>query len=652
MEPIIYQPEPDVVNKNDEFKNFIEIANKKNILPNKNKNFRICSFNVHSFKNYNNVEINFDKFKTVINELDCDILCLQEVIKDSQFYNFLLQKYKFNIYCDADYDGFGNAILSNIKLDVIFINTYRSKTFYSSKKQRCVICCKCVYNQTELNIVNLHLETQEFNKRLNILNNIMKNIIKLPNPILVGDFNDTSIGQYLKLKMFENTYLPHTYPEMTSKYNKTIDYIFYHKCSDIQIINSGIFYTDISDHFPVYTDLTIINNTSIDCKRKKPDEPIYNWHITRYQPAKEIFKIKITNRITNKPEKILNIQFNNSSPFQMNTNTDNPNIRMFEVINEQFSNLNFKIIKINKGYKLYKGVKKATMNMDNDDISNMYAKKPSWYSTKEIAYYYLNSEDYAVNEYELIRDIKLFYLMDNDNIKNLLKLIYDKLRNKINEIMNTRPITYQINDICKTLDLSRVDCKLKEKCGMNIIQAIIDNNCLNQVIDYIINKYWHLDITQEIYTLREYIKILYMSTGYDITWEEQYSMIANWLHEERPRNKSETDHYETDNNTIIYQINNSLHSHKKEHLNRVSLTLNTDTIMINAICDIINLDGYISHTVPSLWHSYGTFPEELALINSRGALKKTTFKFIPSDLTDMDYPYSNLVFKMNINSNI
>ena len=90
----------------------------------------------------------------------------------------------------------------------------------------------------------------------------------------------------------------------------------------------------------------------------------------------------------------------------------------------------------------------------------------------------------------------------------------------------------------------------------------------------------------------------------------------------------------------------SFHSHRKQDLNRASIYINSDKIMAQAISEFYNVDGYISHTVPSLWHRNGIFHEEICIFNQRSCLKRTNNNIVID--VDNEFPYSNIIFKINM----
>jgi len=208
--------------------------------------------------------------------------------------------------------------------------------------------------------------------------------------------------------------------------------------------------------------------------------------------------------------------------------------------------------------------------------------------------------------------------MDSDNLKKLISIIDDEIDKKITEISK---------------------------------QFYIPKN--DQNIQYIISNHGGYDIVKELGKLIVYKKTIYVCTGYNVDWEEQLTIIKSYFRTLSSKNVK----YNTGkerfvsskcNKQIIYRINNNLYSGEKEHLNKVSLTLGMDNLLSECLSKFLNIDGYISHTVPSLWHRYNIFHEELAIFGSRGGIE-----LVDNDLSifnkasELDYPYSNSIFKYN-----
>ena len=149
---------------------------------------------------------------------------------------------------------------------------------------------------------------------------------------------------------------------------------------------------------------------------------------------------------------------------------------------------------------------KKNIDIDNDNISKQYANIPSWYSNKTIALYYVNNREYAVHEYELVRDIKLFYLMDKNNLHNLFVLINKKIDDLLVKLLSMEPLLYYINETQIRIDMSKLNCASKNICGKNILELITEQHWRNAFIEFVIEKFHNLNIVSDIKKLQKYFK--------------------------------------------------------------------------------------------------------------------------------------------------
>jgi len=146
-----------------------------------------------------------------------------------------------------------------------------------------------------------------------------------------------------------------------------------------------------------------------------------------------------------------------------------------------------------------------------------------------------------------------------------------------------------------------------------------------------------------------------MTTCYDITWEEQH--ICNYLNiniaEQRHNYPDDTFCNTETNNAIRFVMNNGFQdnyfSHIKEDLNRWSITKHADELLLDAILYVFNVDGYISYSVPSLFHRYYIFHNEIAVKKPIGIFKLNSLQSVKYTPNLVHYPYTNKLFQQFIN---
>ena len=85
--------------------------------------------------------------------------------------------------------------------------------------------------------------------------------------------------------------------------------------------------------------------------------------------------------------------------------------------------------------------------LDNDRINNKYYQNHAWYSNINIASYYVRNDKDSIYEYKLIRPIKLFILMDINNLTILYNILVIKLKENIKIFMENKNITHIFKEI-------------------------------------------------------------------------------------------------------------------------------------------------------------------------------------------------------------
>jgi endonuclease/exonuclease/phosphatase family metal-dependent hydrolase len=132
-------------------------------------------------------------------------------------------------------------------------------------ERRGFIRAEVTFHGRKLNFVTTHLDYQFDDGRLFETQQLLGALREIKDPlIIVGDFNDTPIGQSYKL-MFENfedawmdkqsTDSGFSYP--ADKPAKRIDYIFFRRTDAVRAKRSWVVNTLASDHIPVIADLEV-----------------------------------------------------------------------------------------------------------------------------------------------------------------------------------------------------------------------------------------------------------------------------------------------------------------------------------------------------------------------------------------------------------
>lgn len=279
----------------------INFKNSKDKILNKaDSNLRVMSFNVLMLKKFSNPKENFkEETLELISTLNPDIICFQEFysrIKGTkQFTKVIKQEGDFEDYyfeptSSNDYEGFGPAIFT--KRPIINHGSI-SKNAYGVNK---IIYVDIKRDNDTIRIYNVHLRSfslqdedkafvqkstanlkvndeestrrvgrklkQAFSNRIEQAKSLKSHIDQCPYPsIVMGDFNDTPMSYSVNMiaKEMNNAFFEQGFGWGVTHFGLLpifqIDYIFCDK--RIKVDNYGIIKERLSDHYPIWADLTL-----------------------------------------------------------------------------------------------------------------------------------------------------------------------------------------------------------------------------------------------------------------------------------------------------------------------------------------------------------------------------------------------------------
>lgn len=210
-----------------------------------------------------------------------DVIFLQEIdmyTKRSYYRNqlYLLSKYTGLTFramgTNIKYkNGFyGDGILSRFPIE--YSANYLSPLTDSSHEQRGILCNKIAFGNTKINVFSVHLSTFEEERVLTAkeLLRITSKVNKNEPIIIGGDFNvgikkignhkylyesKTSYPEYEILKEKFKSINNSEITWRSKESNACIDSFFYSK--HLQLLKQETIKTDISDHYPIYTEFLI-----------------------------------------------------------------------------------------------------------------------------------------------------------------------------------------------------------------------------------------------------------------------------------------------------------------------------------------------------------------------------------------------------------
>lgn len=229
-----------------------------------NISLKIMTYNIQYGKGIDGLQ-DLSRIANKIEKSNADIIALQEVETFSYRSKFKNQTQwlaselnMYAVYSPALVIGFyqyGNAILSKYP-----ITSYKSIKVTSKREPRNILIANIDICNKSLFFISTHLglSTEE---RIKHVNQILENTKHKRPTIIAGDWNSTSDRQEVQLikQFFNDSYKiagnnkGYTFPGDLPQ--ARIDYIFTSK--DIEIIDSRIIKTKVSDHLPVITNVVL-----------------------------------------------------------------------------------------------------------------------------------------------------------------------------------------------------------------------------------------------------------------------------------------------------------------------------------------------------------------------------------------------------------
>ena len=247
--------------------------------------FRICTFNVHMFKDYK-MKGSMDDIFEDINNINSDIIVLEEAVffgkaLRTEFNKHISKtKYKYMEMCNMRYGI--NIILSKHKLsNVKVIPLGRGSV---GKENRYALKCNVLIHNKPFQIIGCHLDVYDetgesrCDQMRTILNNVESN-----NTIILGDLNALRRDDYTDrqwdairlvderrgvisrtnlIDLLESNEFVDSFklskivsPTISTWTDRRVDYIYVKLQAKINEIRSHIFKTVSSDHYPVYVDI-------------------------------------------------------------------------------------------------------------------------------------------------------------------------------------------------------------------------------------------------------------------------------------------------------------------------------------------------------------------------------------------------------------
>ncbi|CAF1372322.1 unnamed protein product [Adineta ricciae] len=245
------------------------------------------------------------------------------------------------------------------------------------------------------------------------------------------------------------------------------------------------------------------------------------------------------------------------------------------------------IIELPIGTVLYKALQFPSSGVPSQtDVMNIYAARNAWLSNLDGAEQYVRLGYGNLMSFQVIKKLKLFDLANRNN--------WDIIWSKINQ---------QLVSL-----LQKKDSANKSMKTQRYLQKEIDQLVFQQTI-------------------------LQLTIGYEITWKDQLELLRyygdvitnNYSYHPEDEIKKLSCHPEDwfviNQRPTILKSRNTTFGGRKQDLNRVGFTTALDRIMVDTICQFVNVDGYYSVPFPNLFHRNGLMTAEIAIHIPRDSLK-------------------------------
>ena len=204
---------------------------------------KIVTYNIHKGMDSND-KFTLNKISKYLKELDCDVICLQEVLY-TQFAKLKLELKMDGVF--AANVNKANMMYGICTFSKTEIDTHDHVLLSSKKEQRGFLYTNIFSRNGKFNVINTHLglDLEERKQQLSEIIDYTNSLVG--RKIICGDFNEKniSINTFYDMAIFMNEYDLCTFKETNSR----IDYVFVDKM--INIYSYEIDLINYSDHYPV-----------------------------------------------------------------------------------------------------------------------------------------------------------------------------------------------------------------------------------------------------------------------------------------------------------------------------------------------------------------------------------------------------------------
>lgn len=204
---------------------------------------KIVTYNIHKGMDIND-KFNLNKIIRYLKQLDCDVICLQEVLYP-QF-----AKLKIDLKMDGVFAANINKV--NMMYGICTfskseINNHTHILLSSKKEQRGFLYTNIFSEIGKINIINTHLGLDSDERKQQLSEIVDYTHTLVGKNIICGDFNEKNINinTFYDMSVFKDSNNIATF----KKSNSRIDYIFVDKM--INIYSYTVDLINYSDHYPV-----------------------------------------------------------------------------------------------------------------------------------------------------------------------------------------------------------------------------------------------------------------------------------------------------------------------------------------------------------------------------------------------------------------